>query len=69
MVDIDKERKVIDNLLIHYEASPDFEGLFPEWLWEKHKNNRWKSGENVRCKNVVYILKRKLKEQSWFIIH
>ena len=34
MVDIDKEREAIDNLLTHYETSPDFEGLFPEWLWE-----------------------------------
>ena len=69
MVDIDKERKVIDNLLIHYEASPDFEGLFPEWLWEKHKNNRWESGENVRRKNLVYVLKRKIREHFWFTIH
>ena len=40
MVDIDKEKEVIENLLTHYEKSPDFEGLFPDWLWERHKNNR-----------------------------
>ena len=34
MVDIDKEKEVIENLLTHYEKSPDFEGLFPDWLWE-----------------------------------
>ena len=60
MVDIDKERKVIDNLLMHYEASPDFEGLFPDWLWERHKNNRYASGENFRRVNLLYILKRKV---------
>ena len=59
MVDIDKERKVIDNLLMHYEASPDFEGLFPDWLWERHKNNRYASGENFRRVNLLYTLKRK----------
>ena len=47
MVDIDKEREVIDNLLTHYEKSPDFEGLFPEWLWERHKNNRQASQKIV----------------------
>ena len=69
MVDIDKEREVIDNLLIHYEKSPDFEGLFPDWLWERHKNNRQASGENIRRKNLVYVLMKKIREQSWFIIH
>src|ERR1051325_11878167 len=69
MVDIDKEREVIDNLLIHYEKSPDFEGLFPDWLWERHKNNRQTSGENIRRKNLVYVLMKKFREQSWFIIH
>ena len=32
MVDIDKEKEVIENLLTYYEKSPDFEGLFPDWL-------------------------------------
>src|SRR5438270_6504079 len=68
MVNIDKEREVIDNLLTHYETSPDFEGLFPEWLWEQHKNNCWKTGENIRCKNLVYVLMKKNREQSWSII-
>ena len=69
MVNIDKEREVIDKLLNHYEASPDFEGLFPEWLWEKHKNNRWESGENVRRMNLIYVLKRKIREEFWFTTH
>jgi len=68
MVDIDKEREVIDNLLTHYEKSSDFEGLFPEWLWERHKNNRQESGENIRRKNFVYVLMKKIREQSWLII-
>src|ERR1044071_1499982 len=69
MVGIDKERKVIDNLLMHYEASPDFEGLFPDWLWERHKNSMYTSGENIRHKNLVYVLIKKLRERCWFIIH
>src|SRR6266496_4132157 len=40
MVDIDKEREAIDNLLTHYETFPDFKELFSEWLCERHKNNR-----------------------------
>src|SRR6266511_4350171 len=56
---IDKEREVIDNLLTHYEKSPDFEGLFPEWLWERHKNNRQASAENCRHINLLYTLMRK----------
>ena len=59
MVDIDKEREVIDNLLTHYEKSPDFEGLFPEWLWERHKNNMQASAENCRHINLLYTLMRK----------
>ena len=59
MVDIVKEREVIDNLLTHYEKSPDFEGLFPDWLWKRHKNNRQASAENCRCINLLYALKRK----------
>ena len=59
MVDIDKEREVIDNLLTYYEKSPDFEGLFPEWLWERHKNNRQASAENCRHINLLYTLMRK----------
>ena len=59
MVDIDKKREVIDNLLTHYEKSPDFEELFPEWLWERHKNNRQASAENCRHINLLYTLMRK----------
>ena len=59
MVDIVKEREVIDNLLTHYEKSPDFEGLFPDWLWERHKNNRQVSAENCRRTNLLYALNRK----------
>ncbi|CAG8553894.1 12053_t:CDS:10, partial [Racocetra fulgida] len=29
---INKEKAVIDNLLVHYEADPHFKGLFPDWL-------------------------------------
>src|SRR2546421_4644646 len=59
MVDIVKEREVIDNLLTHYEKSPDFEGLFPDWLWERHKNNRQTLAENCRHINLLYTLMRK----------
>ena len=57
MVDIDKERKVIDNLLMHYKVSPNFE------LWEWHKNNIYTSEENIKRKNLVYILIKRLREQ------
>ena len=63
MVDIDKERKVIDNLMMHYEASSDFERLFPDWLLERHRKDLTMSGENMRRKNLVYILMKKLEEQ------
>ena len=66
MVSIVKERKVIDNLLMHYEASPDFEGLFPDWLWERHKNNIYASGTNFRRINLLYTLKRKVIDYNWF---
>ena len=74
MVDIDKERKVIDNLMIHYlmihyEASSDFKGPFPDWLLERHRKNIITSGENMRRKNLVYILMKKLREQCLIIIH
>ena len=68
MVDMDKEREVINNLLIHYEKSPDFEGLFPEWLWERHKNNMHASGENCRRLNLLYVLKGKAS-RIYFQIH
>ena len=59
MVDIDKEKEVIENLLTHYEKSPDFEGLFPDWLWERYKNNMHASAENCRRTNLLYALKKK----------
>src|ERR1044072_6627580 len=68
MVGIDKEREVIDNLLIHYEKSSDFEGLFPDWLWEQPKNNRHASGVNIRHKNLVYVLMNKCREHYRLII-
>ena len=66
MVDIDKERKVINNLLMYYEVFSDFEGLFPDWLWERHKNNMYASGTNFRRVNLLYTLKRKVADYNWF---
>ena len=63
MVDIDKERKVIDNLMIHYEASSNFKEPFPDWLLERHRKNIITSEENMRRENLVYILMKKLIEQ------
>ena len=68
MVDIDKERKVIDDLLAYYEKSPDFEGLFPDWLWERYKNNMCASGENCRHLNLLYTLKIKAN-YAYFLSH
>jgi len=66
MENIDKERKVIDGLLAYYEKSPNFEGLFPDWLWERHKNNMYASGTNFRRVNLLYTLKRKVADYNWF---
>jgi len=63
MVNIDKKRKIIDNLLMHYEASSDFKGPFPDWLLERHRKNIITSEENMRRENLVYILMKKLIEQ------
>ena len=63
MIGIDKERKVIDNLLMHYEASSDFKEPFPDWLLERHRKNLTMSGENMRRKTLVYIFIEKLREQ------
>ena len=60
MKNIDKERNVINDLLAYYGETPDFEGLFPDWLWERHKNNRYASGKNFRRVNLLYTLKRKV---------
>jgi hypothetical protein len=49
-----KEKDEIDKLLAIYEASYDFEGWFPDWLWEgMHKNNRQKSAINYGNMNRV----------------
>jgi hypothetical protein len=63
---IDKERDEIDKLLAIYEASYDFEGWFPEWLWEDmHKNNRQKYAINYGNMNRVSKLIVKLR--GWTI--
>ena len=69
MKTIDRERDVIDNLMNIYKEKEDFEGLFPNWLWEKHKNNRHNSGTNFVHYNLVYALKRKLAEDHWTYDH
>lgn len=63
MVKIDKEREVIDKLMAHYEASSDFEGWFPEWLWDRRTKNRLNSGINISAYNRVYTLMKMLKEE------
>src|SRR6185437_1602700 len=68
MVDIDKEKEVIENLLTHYEKSSDFEKLFPDWLWERYKNNIHAFAKNCRCINLLYALKRKAS-YIYFQIH
>jgi hypothetical protein len=61
-----KEEKVIKDLLDRYEASPDFEGWFPEWLWERRRKNRYDSaicsGDKHLADNILVILMRNL----WF---
>ena len=61
-----KEEKVIKDLLDRYEASPDFEGWFPEWLWERRRKNRYNSaicsGDKHLSDNILDILIQNL----WF---
>ena len=55
-----KEEKVINDLLDRYEASPDFEGWFPEWLWERRQKNCYDStiysGNKHIANNILAIL-------------
>jgi hypothetical protein len=62
---IDKEREEIDKLLTDYEASPDFEGWFPDWwLWEgMHKNNRYKSA--INCGNICQVVTLIERLKDW----
>ena len=70
MKTIDKERKVIDKLMDTYELSDGgFEGWFPNWLWEKHKNNRYKDQTNTRDRIRVCEIIRKIHRmarQAWY---
>ena len=63
---IDKEREEIDKLMADYEASPDFEGWFPDWLWEgMHKNNHHKSVINYG--NIGRVVKLRERLRDWTI--
>ena len=70
MKTIDKERKVIDKLMDTHELSDGgFEGWFPNWLWEKHKNNRYKDQINTRDRIRVCEIIRKIHRmarQAWY---
>jgi hypothetical protein len=37
---LEKEEKVINKLLDHYENSIEFEGWFPDELWQRRGKNR-----------------------------
>src|SRR4051812_26471228 len=61
--EIYRERERIDRLLASYEASSDFEGWFPNWLWEgMHKNNYQKYVINYGNISRVVGLREKLSE-------
>jgi hypothetical protein len=61
--EIYRERERIDRLLASYEASSDFEGWFPNWLWEgMHKNNHRKYVINYGNTSRVVGLREKLSE-------
>ena len=65
----DKKREVIDKLLAHYEAQSDFEGWFPQQLWDRHKNTNYNSGAVVLKMNRVYVIIKKYNRRmgsQWF---
>ena len=66
---LNKKREATNKLMAHYEASPDFEGWFPDWLWKQHKEPRWDSIPVILHKGhvlaVISVLKETIK-QAWF---
>ena len=52
-----------------HEFNGGFEGWFPNWLWEKHKNNHYKVQINTRDRTRVYEINKKIKQivlQAWY---
>jgi len=51
---ITAERNRITKLMKDYEASFEYDGWFPDWLWKLYKDNPWKSGINyINISRVV----------------
>jgi hypothetical protein len=68
----DSGRQEVDRLMAEYEASPDFDPWYPDWLWKLHKNTPYRND----IKSKLDILERRLKackqkelEQVMALIH
>ena len=70
MKTINKEKKLINKLMDTHELSDKgFEGWFSNWLWEKHKNNRYKDQTNTRYRTQIYEIYKKINQivlQAWY---
>src|SRR3984957_18051662 len=62
--EITKEAKEISKLLRHYENSSDFEGWYPDWLWERCKKCFTKlvvcNGNILHIEKLMHILQRNM---------
>jgi hypothetical protein len=66
VVEIFKEAEVITKLLEQYEASSDFEGWYPDWLWKRRKKNRTNLAICVGNINHIKVLMPILARNAWF---
>ena len=48
-----------------YEASFEYDGWFPDWLWKLYKDSPWKSGINYI--NISRVVKLRERLKDWTI--
>jgi hypothetical protein len=57
MKEKDWERIEVDRLMAEFEASPEYDGWYPNWLWERNKKTYY----NTDCKWKLETLERRWK--------
>ena len=62
---ITAERNRITKLMKDYEASFEYDGWFPDWLWKSYKDSPWKSGINYI--NISRVVKLRERLRDWTI--
>ena len=63
---LEREKAVINKLLDHYENSLDFDGWFPDELWNRRKENRWNLGfTGDKLTRVWRVLETRI--MGWFL--